>query len=239
MRRWLLFFFVSICLVVGCIGCSSDGTENDEQLLYVLSEVAPIQKVYKSEGDRTILYDEFKVEWNPSGCAIRYKSYTEEKLVTLQIGQTKEIELFAVPTNLKYQFFLTTGEGEIPDAWKEMIQENERKQQAKSRFDSLEKYAESRDQETELAIIEDAFHAANLNQDAEIWYRLFLNETWEHGDVSIAITGAKAEKRTTEDSVNLILTDSDGNEMVFFGFANDYIDMVVYKGEIYAGPYTG
>jgi len=239
MRRWLLLFFVSICLVVGCIGCSSDGTENDEQLLYVLSEVAPIQKVYKSEGDRTILYDTFKVEWNSSGCAIRYKSYTEEKLVTLQIGQTKEIELFAVPTNLKYQFFLTTGEGEIPDAWKEMIQENERKQQAKSRFDSLEKYAESRDQETELAIIEDAFHAANLNQDAEIWYRLFLNETWEHGDVSIAITGAKAEKRTTEDSVNLILTDSDGNEMVFFGFANDYIDMVVYKGEIYAGPYTG
>lgn len=69
--------------------------------------------------------------------------------------------------------------------------------------------------------------------------QLFLEETWSHGDVSIEITGAKAMKRSTDDSVNLVLIDGEGNEMVFYGFTNDYVDMIAYKGEIYAGPYTG
>ena len=39
--------------------------------------------------------------------------------------------------------------------------------------------------------------------------------------------------------ISLTLTDSDGNEMILYGFESGYIDYIKYKEEDYAGPFTG
>ena len=239
MKRRLFLLLLITFLIGACIGCSTKDKGNDTQVLYVHSEIAPIQKAYRTNGDCTILYDTFDVHWSASGCVVRTHSDEEAQQVSLQVGELKEIEIFAVPSSLNYEFYLALeGEG-FPDAWTERFSENERKQQEKDKFGYFENYVKSRDSEAELAMIQDAFQKANLKQNAEIWYLLFLNETWSHGDVSIKITGAKVEKRESEDSVNLTLTDTDGHEMILYGFVNDTIDMVVYQGKVYAGPYTG
>ena len=236
-NRWLIIL-LTIALLGGCEG-SKNIKEDNERVLYVLSEVASLQTIKESSGDCSILYDAFIVHWNELGCVIIYKNGTEEENLQLYVDQKKDIEIYAIPSNLKYEFYLTYENNKLPDSWNKLFVENEQKQQKKEQLGSKEKYVRSRNSETELKIIEDAFIKAGLKQDAKQWYQLFLDETWSHGDVSIVIIDAKANKRTTTDSVNLVLIDGDGNEMTFYGFTSDYVDMIVYKGEIYAGPYTG
>ncbi len=228
MKKCMLIMCVLLSLFVGCQR-NSDKEEN--QVLYVLSDYH-FRTVSRSNGDRTLFDGEFKIQWNTTGCVIRYNNLEKEESVQLSVGEERIIETFAIPINEKYDFYLTYKDGKLPDRWIKMFSENERKEQLKEQFGSFEKYAESRDSKTELAMIQNAFKKINLNQDAKKWYEVFLYETWYHGDVLIRIKEAKAQKQP-DNGVDLILTDAEGNEMVFHGYINDYIGAVAYKGELY------
>lgn len=228
MKKCMLIMCVLLSLFVGCQR-NSDKEEN--QVLYVLSDYH-FRTVSRSNGDRTLFDGTFKIQWNTTGCVIRYNHLEKEESVQLSVGEERIIETIGIPINMKYDFYLTYKDGKLPDRWIKMFSENERKEQLKEQFGSFEKYAESRDSKTELAMIQNAFKKINLNQDAKKWYEVFLYETWYHGDVLIRIKEAKAQKQP-DNGVDLILTDAEGNEMVFHGYINDYIGAVAYKGELY------
>lgn len=237
MKRLLFFFLIVVLFSIPlCTGCNTHN--NEEQVLYMFSKFEADKSVKRSDGDCTFgFFCDFNVKWNASGCVLTYVNIEEEK-VQLVAGQIEEIECYAQPFTLKYEFFLANEGDELPDSWKEYYAERERKQQEKKEIGTFPEYTEWRDSERELSMIRDAFAQLELHPNAEDWYQVFLEQTWDHADVSIKIVKANAEELSNK-AISLTLTDSDGNEMILYGFESGYIDYIMYKGEDYAGPFTG
>ena len=237
MKKRIIPLLLAFVFVLLCMGCLT--TPKEEQVLYMFSKVEADKSVKRSDGDCTIgVMCQFDVKWNNAGCILNYENYGKEEQTRLTVGQTEEIECYVQPITLKYEFFLANEGDELPDSWKEYFAETEKKQQKKKEIGTFEEYTKWRDSERKLSLIRDAFEQLELNPNADDWYQLFLEETWNHADVSIEITKAEAEE-LGDTMISLTLTDSDGNEMILYGFESGYIDYIKYKGEEYAGPYTG
>lgn len=238
MKRFFLLLFAIITLSIGCAGCKS-ADKKGEMVLYLLRDKAmlggssTLQTSKKTDGDNKI--DVFDLTWSVNGCILCYEELGEERRVELQVEEIKEIQLFGIPFNMEYEAFITYENGDLPDSWKELFAEIERKEIEKSKYRDKEEYRESRNTEKELSLIQDAFDQAHMQQKAEDWYTWFINATWSHGDLHIRIINATAERASDFRTVILTLIDSEGNEMAFFGSENGYVDAVSYKGEYYAG----
>ncbi len=238
MRKLVVLLLIVSSFVSLHTGCYTPNNEDEEQVLYLFSKIETMETAKRSDGDCTIgFFCKFHVKWNASGCMLTYVN-TEEETVQLLVGQKKEIECYAQPFSLKYEVYLTKEGDALPESWKAFEEETERKAQEKKEIGTFTEYQKLRDSEHELSMIRDAFAQVNPNVNADDWYQMFLETTWDHGDVLIQITDAKAENLSNK-ALSLTLIDSDGNEMVLYGFESGYIDYVKYKGENYAGPFTG
>ena len=239
MKRWFILFFVFIIL----IACNTACRNNDKQILYVLSRNFDYEllSVKRTDGDLPIYIQidnenvhVFDVVWNNNGCVLNYRSDGKDERIIFYAGQQKEIEIYEEPILFRYDIYLSDKEEKFPRSWNVYFEI----MQQKAQYETFEKFSESRHQLDELNVIQTSFCEANLDQNAEAWYKVFLESVWNHNDFSIYIVKANAEHKSDDIFVTLHLFDDKGNEMIIYGFTDDSIDYIKYNGKSYAGPFA-
>ena len=234
----VFLFFVFIVLIAGNMSCRT----KDTQVLYVLShDYDMLISLKRTNGDMPIYIHSdhervhaFDVVWDDTGCVLNYISDGKDESEYLRAGQKREIEIYEKPSLYSYEVYLSSKDGEFPKSWNGYFKNMEQK----AEFGTFERFSESRHNLDELNLIQTAFHEADLDQDAEAWYKVFLESIWYQNDFSIRIIKANVEHKPNDIFVMLHLFDDEGNEMIMYGFIDDSVDYIKYKGESYAGPFV-
>lgn len=240
MKKWIILLLVIIVLITSNTSCRKP----DEQVLYVLSRNFDdeLLSLKRTDGDGPIdievdgeTFHAFDVKWDKNGCVLYYRDAERNDVsIHMHVGKTKNLEVYADPILFGYKVYLSPDEGRFPKSWNKDFESMLKKAQ----YGTFESFAESRHGLNELNIIKEAFDEANLEQNAEAWYTAYLESIWNHDDYEIRIVKASVEHKTDDIFITLYLTDDKRNEMILYGFINDYVDYIKYKGETYAGPFT-
>ena len=238
MKKRFILFSVFIVLIAGNVACQN----NDNQVLYVLNhDYDELLSLKRTDGDMPIDINTnsekihaFDVVWDDTGCTLKFISDGVNESEHLRKGQKKEIKIYEKPTRYSYEVYLSNKAGEFPRSWNAYFEI----MQQKAQYGTFERFSESRHQLDELNLIQTAFYEANLDQNAEAWYKVFLESVWYHNDFSIRIVKAIVEHKPNDIFVTLHLFDDKGNEMIMYGFLDDSVDYIKYKGESYAGPFV-